>query len=38
MYMMLDALADGGVYAGIPKEKALMLIAHTMMVSILASH
>ena len=38
MYMMLDALADGGVYAGIPKEKALKLIAHTMMVSVLASH
>ena len=32
MYMMLDALADGGVYAGIPKDIGLRLIAHTMMV------
>lgn len=32
MYMTLDALADGGVYAGVPKEKAINLIAHTMMV------
>ena len=32
MYVMLDALADGGVYAGIPKEIGLKLIAHTMMV------
>ena len=31
--MMLDALADGGVYAGIPKEIGLRLIAHTMIVS-----
>lgn len=29
---MLDALADGGVYAGIPKEMGLRLIAHTMIV------
>ena len=34
MYMMLDALADGGVYAGIPKDLGLKLIAHTMMVSL----
>ena len=34
MYMTLDALADGGVYAGVPKEKAVNLIAHTMMVCI----
>ena len=33
MYVMLDALADGGVYAGIPKEMGLRLIAHTMIVS-----
>ena len=33
MYVMLDALADGGVYAGIPKEIGLRLIAHTMIVS-----
>ena len=33
MYVMLDALADGGVYAGIPKELGLWLIAHTMIVS-----
>ncbi len=33
MYMTLDALADGGVYAGVPKEQALNLVAHTMMVS-----
>jgi pyrroline-5-carboxylate reductase len=33
MYMMLDALADGGVYAGIPKEIGLRLIAHTMIGS-----
>ena len=32
MYVMMDALADGGVYAGIPKELALKLIAYTMMV------
>lgn len=38
MYIMLDALADGGVYAGIPKEKALSLIAHTMMVSNIQIH
>ena len=30
--MTLDALADGGVYAGVPKEQALNLVAHTMMV------
>ena len=34
MYVMLDALADGGVYAGIPKEIGLRLIAHTMIVGI----
>ena len=33
MYVMLDALADGGVYAGIPKELGIKLIAHTMIVS-----
>ena len=33
MYMTLDALADGGVYAGVPKEQALNLVAYTMMVS-----
>ena len=33
MYAMLVALADGGVYAGIPKEIGLRLIAHTMIVS-----
>jgi pyrroline-5-carboxylate reductase len=33
MYMILDALADGGVWAGIPKNIALRLIAHTMMGS-----
>lgn len=33
MYVMMDALADGGVYAGIPKELALKLIAYTMMGS-----
>lgn len=32
MYMTLDALADGGVYAGVPKEQAINLVAHTMMV------
>ena len=32
MYMTLDALADGGVYAGVPKDKAINLVAHTMMV------
>jgi len=32
MYVMVDALADGGVYAGIPKEIGLKRIAHTMMV------
>eukprot|EP00731_Ephydatia_muelleri_P011069 Em0005g1655a len=30
MYMTLDALADGGVYAGIPKHLAVKLMAHTM--------
>ena len=33
MYVMVDALADGGVYAGIPKEIGLRLIAHTMILS-----
>ncbi len=32
MYMVLDAIADGGVYAGVPKEVALKLMAYTMMV------
>ena len=32
MYLMLDALADGGVWAGIPKELSIKLIAHTMLV------
>jgi len=30
---MMDALADGGVYAGVPKDIALKLTAHTMIVS-----
>ncbi len=30
MYMFLDALAEGGVRVGIPKEKALMYAAQTM--------
>lgn len=29
---MMDALADGGVYAGVPKDLALKLTAYTMMV------
>ena len=33
MYLMMDALADGGVYAGVPKDIALKLTAHTMIVS-----
>ena len=33
MYMIMDALADGGVYAGVPKHLALKLTAYTMMVS-----
>ena len=33
MYVMLDAVADGGVYAGVPKDLALKLMAHTMMVA-----
>lgn len=33
MYLTLDALADGGVWAGIPKDLALRLIAHTMLGS-----
>jgi hypothetical protein len=33
MYLMMDALADGGVYAGVPKDLALKLTAYTMMVS-----
>ena len=32
MYMVMDALADGGVYAGVPKDLALKLTAYTMMV------
>ena len=32
MFLMLDALADGGVWAGIPKDLALRMIAQTMMV------
>ncbi len=31
--MMMDALADGGVYAGVPKDIALKLTAYTMIVS-----
>ena len=42
MYLMLDALADGGVWAGIPKELSIKLIAHTMLVRngriVLATH
>ena len=34
MYMIMDALADGGVYAGVPKELALKLTAYTMIVSV----
>ena len=37
MYMIMDALADGGVYAGVPKDLALKLTAYTMMVSIIGS-
>ena len=33
MFLTMDALADGGVWAGIPKELSLKLIAHTMFVS-----
>ncbi len=33
MYMIMDALADGGVYAGVPKSLALKLTAYTMIVS-----
>ncbi len=33
--MMMDALADGGVYAGVPKDIALKLTAYTMIVSCL---
>ena len=32
MFLTLDALADGGVWAGIPKDLSLRLIAHTMLV------
>ena len=32
MYLMLDALADGGVWAGVPKDLALRMIAQTMLV------
>ncbi len=35
MYMVMDALADGGVYAGVPKDLALKLTAYTMVVSII---
>ena len=34
MYMIMDALADGGVYAGVPKSLALKLTAYTMIVSL----
>ena len=30
MFMMLDAMADGGVAAGLPRAKALALAAQTM--------
>lgn len=33
MYMFLDALAEGGVRVGIPKEKALLYAAQTMLGS-----
>ena len=33
MFLTMDALADGGVWAGIPKELSLKLVAHTMFVS-----
>ena len=32
--MIMDALADGGVYAGVPKDLALKITAHTMIVSV----
>lgn len=35
MYLTLDALADGGVWAGVPKDLALRLIAQTMLGSAL---
>ena len=35
---MMDALADGGVYAGIPKDIALKLVAHTMIVRSVNTH
>ncbi len=38
MYLMMDALADGGVYAGVPKDIALKLTAHTMIVSRLVAY
>lgn len=34
MYMIMDALADGGVYAGVPKDLALKLTAYTMVVCV----
>lgn len=33
MFLTMDALADGGVWAGISKELSLNLVAHTMLVS-----
>ena len=33
MYIVCEALADGGVRAGLPKELAVKLVAHAMLVS-----
>lgn len=33
MYIICEALADGGVKAGLPKELAVKLVAQTMLVS-----
>ena len=35
MYIICEALADGGVKAGLPKELAVKLVAQTMLVSII---
>jgi pyrroline-5-carboxylate reductase len=32
MFMMLEAMADGGVRCGLPRDTAVQLAAHTMMV------
>lgn len=32
MFMALDAMADGGVRCGLPRDMAIQLAAHTMMV------